>query len=86
MEFDGKLKTLSKKADAVLFGTLAQRNEVSRQTIKEFAESLNKAVVIFVRASKATALSGIGCSSIKAFILENFTLGKCIFLTLSFFK
>ena len=34
------LKTISRKASAVCFGTLAQRNPVARQTIRDFLDSL----------------------------------------------
>lgn len=34
------LKTIARKAAAVCFGTLAQRNTISRQTIREFMDSL----------------------------------------------
>jgi len=47
LEFDNNLKSLSEKADAVLFGSLAQRNEVSRKTIVKFLTSIKKAVKIY---------------------------------------
>ncbi len=47
LEFDKNLESLSEKADAVLFGSLAQRNEVSRKTIVKFLTSLKKAVKIY---------------------------------------
>ncbi len=38
IEFTDRLKKLASKADAVCFGTLAQRSEVSRSTIRKFLE------------------------------------------------
>ena len=45
IEFQDSLKTLS--ADAVIFGTLAQRNKTSRETILEFITSQKGAVIIY---------------------------------------
>ncbi len=45
LEFHDSLKTLS--ADAVIFGTLAQRNKTSRETILEFIASQKEAVIIY---------------------------------------
>jgi len=39
IKWEKKFKTLAEKADAVCFGTIAQRNEISRQTIRRFLRS-----------------------------------------------
>lgn len=40
IEFDLKLKNLTKRCSAVCFGSLAQRSEISRNTIKKFLTEL----------------------------------------------
>ncbi len=48
IEFSQELEELAKKTDACCFGSLAQRNEVSRQTIYKFLESMpEKSLKIF---------------------------------------
>ncbi len=47
IEFGENLESLSETTDAVLFGTLAQRNEFSRKTITDFIKSLKKAIVVY---------------------------------------
>jgi len=47
LEFDRKWQTIALRIDAVLFGTLAQRNEDSRQTILEFLSAASQALKIF---------------------------------------
>lgn len=44
-EFDEKWKMLAEKADAVCFGSLAQRSSESRTTITEFLEHTRKEIV-----------------------------------------
>lgn len=56
LAFNAKLKELSPKADAVIFGTLAQRAKVARQTIWDFLRAAKQAVKVFdvnARASEA---------------------------------
>jgi fructokinase len=47
LEFDSNWQELAPKVDAVLFGTLAQRNEQSHQTIHEFLNAAVKAIKIY---------------------------------------
>lgn len=44
-QWDTRLETLAAKADAVIIGTLAQRNEESRQTIQKFIQMTAGTVV-----------------------------------------
>jgi fructokinase len=47
MKFDAKWDLLSGQVDAILFGTLAQRHNVSRQAIQRFLEAATDAVKVF---------------------------------------
>lgn len=47
LQWNDSLETLSQKADAVLVGTLAQRNGISHQTIQTFLERASNCVVVF---------------------------------------
>lgn len=47
LEFDKKWQLLAAKIDAVLFGTLAQRNEKSHQTIMDFLSAASRAIKIY---------------------------------------
>ena len=47
LELDQNLVSLAKEADAILFGTLAQRNLKSRETIHTFLNMSEKAVKIY---------------------------------------
>lgn len=47
LEFDPRLINLAGNADAVLFGTLAQRNKTSRQTIHQFLSMENNLLKIY---------------------------------------
>ena len=47
LQFDKRWQVLAPKIDAVLFGTLAQRNEKSRQTILEFLGAAPQALKIY---------------------------------------
>ena len=47
LEFDPRLINLAGNADAVLFGTLAQRNKTSRQTIHQFLSQENNLLKIY---------------------------------------
>ncbi|NUO83744.1 carbohydrate kinase [candidate division KSB1 bacterium] len=56
LAYNAKLKELAPQADAVVFGTLAQRSKVARQTILDFLQSATKAIKILdvnARASEA---------------------------------
>lgn len=47
LEFDDRLCSLAQEADAILFGTLAQRNSVSRESIHSFLSSASHAFKIY---------------------------------------
>jgi len=47
VEFDSQLERLATTCDAVLFGTLAQRGPVARNTIRSFLTAAKQAVKIF---------------------------------------
>jgi fructokinase len=47
LEFDDRLCSLAQEADAILFGTLAQRNSVSRESIHRFLSSASHAFKIY---------------------------------------
>jgi fructokinase len=47
LEYDKKLAGLATTCDAVLFGTLAQRNRVARRSIRRFLLAAEKAVKVF---------------------------------------
>jgi fructokinase len=47
LQWNGEFDPLIKNADAVLVGTLAQRNPVSRQTIQTFLERASDCVIVF---------------------------------------
>lgn len=47
LEFDDQFHSLAQEADAVLFGTLAQRNETSRKSIIDFISSASQAIKIY---------------------------------------
>ncbi|MCU0645612.1 MAG: PfkB family carbohydrate kinase, partial [bacterium] len=47
LEFDDPLCSLAQEADAILFGTLAQRNSVSRESIHSFLSSVSHAFKIY---------------------------------------
>ena len=47
LDFNPKWQELASQIDAVLFGTLAQRNEKSQQTIQKFVNAATHAVKIF---------------------------------------
>ena len=47
LELNNNLESFSEKTDAVLFGTLAQRNYVSRKTITDFLKLQKKAIIVY---------------------------------------
>jgi len=47
LQIDNKLSDLAQHADAILFGTLAQRNDISRQTIQQFLKQSVHAFKIY---------------------------------------
>ena len=47
LEFDDQLHSLAQQADAVLFGTLAQRNNIARASINNFLAAASHAFKIF---------------------------------------
>jgi fructokinase len=47
LEFNDCFLSLAQEADAVLFGTLAQRNEISRKSILDFISSATHAIKIY---------------------------------------
>jgi len=47
LQFNGQLENLARQADAVLFGTLAQRNSVSGEVIRKFVQRASRAIKIY---------------------------------------
>jgi len=47
LQFNGQLENLARQADAVLFGTLAQRNSVSGEVIQKFVQRASRAIKIY---------------------------------------
>lgn len=47
LSFNTSLMTLSEKADAVIFGTLGQRNKIAGETIRHFITAQKKAVIVY---------------------------------------
>ena len=48
IEYSPSLETLAPKADFVYFGTLAQRNEVTKNTIRKFIKGVSKDAKVFL--------------------------------------
>ena len=47
LQFDEKLKMLLPQLDAVLFGTLTQRNRIARETVQHVLDEMEEALVVF---------------------------------------
>lgn len=47
LQFNGQLENLARQTDAVLFGTLAQRNSVSGEVIQKFVQRASRAIKIY---------------------------------------
>jgi fructokinase len=72
LQYVPELETLAKRAEAILFGTLAQRSIISRKTILRFLQAAPNAVRIFDVNSRA------GVEALRTIVPDSLALANVI--------